>query len=183
MILIYNGSCSCSLSHTIILQTQYQNRHLPCECVDGFTGPKCEIAPDADLKDVCDLDCINGGQCFFGQSPVVDAELQKLHSSGLDFLLNNQHCRCPEGFIGLKCEMRFEKCGNNEHYCLHGSGCVSDGDQYTCDCRDAATLLDSYAGTYCEHAATQFCQGPGANSESFCANHGTCLGDIGVGEE
>jgi len=157
--------------------------HLPCKCVDGYTGPKCEIAPDADLTDECDLDCLNEGQCFFGQSPVVDEELQKLHTSGLDFLLENKHCRCPEGFIGLKCEMRFEKCGDDEHYCLHGAGCVSDGDQYTCDCKDAATLLDSYAGEYCEHAATQFCQGPGANSESFCANHGTCLGDIGVGED
>jgi hypothetical protein len=79
--------------------------------------------------------------------------------------------------------MRYEKCGDHEHYCLHGSGCVPDGDEFTCDCREAATGLTSYAGKYCEHVATEFCQGPGANPESFCTNHGTCLGEIGKGQE
>ena len=99
--------------------------------------------------------------------------------------MDNKHCRCPRGYIGLRCELKYEKCGDNEHYCLHGSGCVDNGDQYTCDCREAATMLTSYAGKYCEHAATEFCIGPGQekNEESFCTNHGTCRGDIGSEEK
>lgn len=157
--------------------------HQQCKCKNGFKGPRCEIASSAYLEDECDMDCQNGGQCFFGGSPIEDEKLQNLHNLGLDFLLENKHCRCPEGWVGVHCEIQYEKCGDDEHYCLNGSGCIPDGDEYTCDCRQAATLLNSYAGDYCEHAATEFCQGPGANPHSFCTNHGTCRGEIGVDED
>lgn len=154
--------------------------HLSCNCLDGYSGPKCEVSPDARIHDECDLDCKNGGECFFGQSPIIDEYEKDLYMDGLDFLLDNKHCRCPPGYVGLRCEIRYEKCGENEHYCLHGSGCVSDNDMWTCDCESASTLLSTaYAGEYCEHAATEFCEGPGAHQRSFCTNHGTCLGEIG----
>lgn len=162
-----------------------ESPHLPCKCVDGYTGPKCEISPNAEEKNdyVCDLDCQNGGKCFFGQTTVVDEELKNLHDSGLDFLVDNKHCRCTENWVGLRCEKKYEACGDNEHYCLNGSDCVPDSDGFTCDCRAAGTFLNSYAGKYCEHASTEFCSGPGANNKSFCTNHGTCLGTIGTGED
>ena len=159
--------------------------HLPCQCKDGFTGPKCEIPPDAnkDEEYKCDLECQNGGECFFGQSTVVDEELKNLHESGLDFLVDDKHCRCSKGYVGLRCEKKYSTCGDNEHFCLNESECVPNSDGFTCECKEAATFLTSYAGDYCEHASTEFCSGPGANKESFCTNHGTCLGTIGIGDE
>mmetsp|Transcript_6323 Transcript_6323/g.9736 ORF Transcript_6323/g.9736 Transcript_6323/m.9736 type:complete len:119 (-) Transcript_6323:558-914(-) len=48
------------------------------------------------------------------------------------------YCACTSGWIGLTCENKVEVCGNNEHFCLHGSKCISDvgtGDRgYSCDC-------------------------------------------------
>jgi len=163
-----------------------KNPHMPCSCPDGFTGPKCEVSAEAELMDDCDLKCENGGECFFGQSPIVDEDMKELALDGYDFLMDNKHCRCPEGFLGLRCEMRYERCGANEHFCLHGSGCVPDNDQWTCDCTEAATLLSkAYAGEFCEHAATDFCDNASgtSNAGSFCANHGSCLGIIGAGED
>jgi len=158
--------------------------HLPCRCPEGFSGSKCEVSKDAELQDDCDLECQNAGTCFFGQSPITDEQMKELHLDGLDFLLDNKHCRCPDGWIGLRCEMKYEQCGEGEHFCLHGSGCIDDNDEWTCDCRNAASLLsEAYAGEFCEHAATTFCEGEGAGKHSFCTNHGTCLGQIGDGEE
>lgn len=79
--------------------------------------------------------------------------------------------------------MRYERCGEGEHYCLHGSGCISDNDEFTCDCNEVSTSLVAYAGHYCEHTATEFCEGPGAGKHSFCTNHGKCRGQVGFGQE
>jgi hypothetical protein len=116
---------------------------------------------------------------------VVDEELKALQDSGLDFLVDNKHCRCEKGFVGIGCEIekRKTKCEDNEHFCLHGLECIPDSDQYTCDCRDAASLLTSYDGNFCDHRAAEFCQGLGANDQTFCSNHGGCWGNIGVGNE
>lgn len=178
------GLCCCISSASIIYHLVLKQTFLQT-LSDGYTGPKCEISPNAEEKNdyVCDLDCQNGGKCFFGQTTVVDEELKNLHDSGLDFLVDNKHCRCTENWVGLRCEKKYEACGDNEHYCLNGSDCVPDSDGFTCDCRAAGTFLNSYAGKYCEHASTEFCSGPGANNKSFCTNHGTCLGTIGTGEE
>lgn len=160
--------------------------HESCtNCNDGWSGPRCEIRLEnkatVEERNDCDLDCKNGGSCFFGDHPIQDATLQSI--PGLEFLQDNKHCRCPSGYIGLRCEMRYERCGAGEHYCLHGSGCVSDNDQFTCDCNEVSTSLVAYAGHYCEHTAEEFCEGPGAGKHSFCTEHGTCRGEIGIGQD
>lgn len=152
--------------------------HEACICQTGFSGPKCEIPDNADLKDECDLPCENDGVCFFGQSPVEDETMKNLSNEGREFLADNKHCRCPEGFIGLRCEIKYNDCGGGKHYCLHGSECVEDGDEFTCDCREASKDFSAYAGKYCEHEATMYCQGPGQGSHSFCTNHGVCKGEV-----
>lgn len=161
--------------------------HQPCtNCDEGWTGPRCETKVQnkevVDERKECDLDCRNGGTCFFGDHPLEDTSTLK-QIPGLEFLQDNKHCRCPSGYIGLRCEMRYERCGAGEHYCLHGSGCVSDNDQFTCDCNEVSTSLVAYAGHYCEHTAAEFCQGPGAGKHSFCTQHGKCRGQIGLGED
>jgi len=163
-----------------------ENSHQGCtNCNAGWSGTRCETKVEyeevVEERNDCDLDCRNGGECFFGDHPLEDGTLKSI--PGLEFLQDNKHCRCPSGYIGLRCEMRYERCGENEHYCLHGSGCVSDNDEFTCDCNEVSTTLVAYAGHYCEHTATEFCQGPGAGKHSFCTNNGKCRGQIGLGQD
>ncbi len=172
--------------HLLYLKCSYnrlfsiRNRHQPCVCDEGWTGSRCEVRVEhEEVK--CDLKCENGGTCFFGDNPIQDDSLKTI--PGLEFLQDNKHCRCPAGYIGLRCEMRYERCGGGQHYCLHGAGCVEDNDQFTCDCNEVSTELVAYAGHYCQHTAAEFCQGPGAGKHSFCTKHGTCRGEIGMGQE
>jgi hypothetical protein len=159
--------------------------HEDCDCKEGWTGSRCEVkieyVEEYKERNDCDLQCENGGSCFFGDHPLQDDTVKAI--PGLEFLQDNKHCRCPQGYIGLRCEMRYQRCGNGEHYCLHGSDCVSDNDQFTCDCNEASTKLVAYAGHYCEHTAREFCAGPGAGKHSFCTEHGTCRGEVGIGQD
>lgn len=159
------------------------NYHEPCICQTGFGGSRCESPDSAELQDECDLPCENGGTCFFGQNPIKDETIKGLSTEGLDFLVDNKHCRCPEGFVGLRCEIKYEQCGNGKHYCLNGSGCVQDGDEFTCNCREASRSFSAYAGKYCENEATVYCAGPGQGVHSFCTNHGVCKGEVGKNED
>ena len=161
-------------------------RHGPCtNCNEGWTGTRCETRQENKAvvkeRNDCDLDCKNGGTCFFGDHPLEDDSLQMV--PGLEFLLDNKHCRCPDGYIGLRCEMRYTRCGEGEHYCLHGSDCIPDNDQFTCDCNEISSSVVAYAGHHCEHTVEEFCIGPGAGKHSFCTEHGTCRGEVGIGEE
>jgi len=159
--------------------------HLPCDCEVGYTGNHCEVKEEikkTDVIETCDKKCQNGGNCFFGEHPLEDGKLKKeTMDDKLSFLDDNQHCRCPDGYIGLNCEQRYQKCHSGEHFCLNGSDCVEDNDEFTCDCNAAATKLISYAGHYCQHAATSFCSKTGG--KSFCTNHGTCRGEVGEGQD
>ncbi len=91
---------------------------------------------------------------------------------------------CSDGWFGDDCEIPGVECGNA--HCFNGGGCLETLNKngqttYACDCRDAGHLGKSWAGQYCENAATTECQ-PGplaeklqhANGDLFCTNGGTC---------
>lgn len=162
--------------------------HLPCKCKEGFTGPKCEIQPGANENNEfdCDLDCGIHGVCFYGQSPVIDEELEALQgNSDLSFLTDNRHCRCDEGYVGIQCELKKKdtRCNDDEHFCIHGHQCLPDADQYTCDCRAAMVLLSNHDEGYCETRAAEYCLEPGLENPQFCSNHGKCWGVIEAGDD
>ena len=149
--------------------------YMPCtDCDEGYFGPRCEMhsqESEADYNERCDLDCKNGGICYFGEAP-IKSEFDDL--SGFQATINNRHCRCPEGYTGTYCQMKVNICGSGEHFCLQeGSTCVKDNDEYTCDCE---TALESYAGSYCQHIATEFCTPANKVGKvaSFCSNNGVC---------
>jgi hypothetical protein len=156
-----------------------------CDCPDGFHGPICEFADDegnGDYED-CNLVCSNGGKCrkgvkdvsflgLFNLGPVV-SNLNMTHN--VDF----EHCVCPDGYAGITCDIELATCGDSSHICLYGSKCIDNGDGARCDCSEAFTSLDKFAGDYCQHKATEFCTsngnpGTGVDNISFCVNNAKC---------
>jgi hypothetical protein len=103
-----------------------------------------------------------------------------------------EHCVCPVGYVGLKCETKLDVCPGGQHACLHGGDCktsMKDGImEYVCDCTNAISRTSRFAGEYCEEESTQFCtidgQMPlgGPASNAFCTNGGTCKGKVHISE-
>lgn len=91
-------------------------------------GPRCATRVDDDFTayDACSLPCRNGGTCHKGEKGMesygkfaVDVShlIQETH-------INFEHCICPSGHFGVKCEYEYEECGpNGEHMCLNGGSC------------------------------------------------------------
>lgn len=130
----------------------------------------------------CNLFCYNKGVCRHGhgkfgsyagiESEIDDLPFEKeLHDNGM-------YCTCPEGYTGLQCEIKYVTCGRDKHTCFNGSSCVKERSSdngnifYRCECDAEGSVMDaSYAGKYCEHIATVFCD---KNNGSFCTNGGRC---------
>lgn len=137
----------------------------------------------------CTLDCRNNGVCKFGVAEFGFASEFQDDQDPLPFSqqdhVNGMHCECPKGFTGVRCEIVFKICGDNEHKCFNGADCIkSQSDQgetfFHCECDGARSdLSQSYAGNFCQHEATTFCAVPVEGSEApprhtFCTNGGRC---------
>ena len=99
-----------------------------------------------------------------------------------------ESCKCPEGFTGLRCEIKVETCPEGDHLCLFGSTCERVGNNYTCDCDVETTEKTRFAGMYCQHKSTSLCTvdgmlGSGKNKNAFCVSNGKCLKLVGEDEE
>jgi hypothetical protein len=144
---------------------------------------------------------MNQGVCRKGTKDTL-----LLENIGLDHFENNslssiserysdnfEHCSCPAGYIGLRCEIRVDICPGSTHACFHGGVCsttnndgTSSNTIYECDCSGAASSNNDklYAGSYCEMESTEFCtvdgMAPidGIAKNSFCTNGGSCNGVI-----
>lgn len=76
--------------------------------------------------------------------------------------------------------------------CLHGSKCVptntaADGSEHTCDCEEADTSVEKYAGKYCQYSSTDICtknaqSGLGNGNFAFCVNDGKCKSKVDANE-
>ena len=138
------------------------------------------------------MSCDNGGECRKGAKDMsaiigVSPELSHLvdESSHSE---NFEHCVCPTGYTGLKCQYEYEECGASEHICLHGSKCVPPPDgaerpMWTCDCEEAFREDHKYAGEFCQHHHTSMCTTSdsvnsvyqGSATLAFCVNDGVCI--------
>lgn len=148
--------------------------------------------PKSDTE--CNLECMNGGVCVPGPK-----DLDRFANSVKNVAHLNQmyaddqfaHCACPDGWIGLTCENKLEVCGDDQHFCLHGSTCISDTgsvDQgYGCDCSQADDSIDGdskthiFTGDSCQYVDTDICtigdEYPG-RPLYFCVNGGRCNGKV-----
>ena len=98
------------------------------------------------------------------------------------------------GFVGIRANLisSFDLCcyscgedGVDEHTCFNGSQCKKERTEkgeayYRCECDVAhSDMSASYAGKYCEHASTTFCNRNKEDSDfggstAFCTNGGKC---------
>lgn len=135
----------------------------------------------------CNLFCYNKGVCRhghgkFGAYAGIDSMTEELPFEK-ELHENGMYCSCPEGYTGLQCEIKYVTCGRDDHTCFNGSACVkerasNDGKVfYRCECDVNGSVMDApYAGKYCEHIATTFCDGGDGftHGSSFCTNGGKC---------
>lgn len=139
----------------------------------------------------CNLYCANDGICQHGKGKfgsyagMQDDEAMPWEQETTQ---NGLYCACGVGYTGLQCEIKLVVCGENgedQHTCFNGAECrkerASSGEVfYRCECDAANSNLEaSYAGRYCEHIATTFCDQSGSDgsfgeSTSFCTNGGAC---------
>ena len=98
-----------------------------------------------------------------------------------------EHCVCPKGFVGLRCEHKMDVCPGVSHVCLNGAQCQGSNDgtgfHFDCNCRKADTDSKMFAGKYCEYESTELCTVDGGmpQAPAFCTNDGLCRGFIEKG--
>jgi len=173
LILFYNWS-------HIILFSSRRNLVKKCDCPEDTYGLHCEWTVDTP----CDLDCKNGGACKIG---IKDFTSMQEYGLNIEAYLGGQeqygeHCVCPAGFSGVTCEVEdVVLCGKG--ICFNGAECVQtvslDGSTVYnefCRCNNDGDTGTSYAGKFCEHQSTAFCDAPYGHSpdEYFCVNGGQC---------
>uniref|UniRef100_A0A7S1ZN06 EGF-like domain-containing protein n=1 Tax=Ditylum brightwellii TaxID=49249 RepID=A0A7S1ZN06_9STRA len=121
----------------------------------------------------CTLHCHQHGICAFGQTLTQDTNTSVTFPWEQETDENGMYCICDEGYVGLKCHVIQEVCGEasgerERHVCHHGSSCVhKGGEDYSCDCTTANV---NTAGTYCEYKETEKC-----DDAMFCVNDGACV--------
>lgn len=136
----------------------------------------------------CNLHCFHDGECRHGkgkfgsyagvdESEVLPWDREVEPGVGM-------YCACPVGYTGLQCEIAMKVCGNDEHTCFNGAACAKETDKdnkmwWRCECDVAESVLDAnYAGKYCEHIATVFCNKKsgdiGLEQSLYCTNGGKC---------
>ncbi len=158
--------------------------HFVCECPPDRFGTHCEYMKEHDdeEKAECTLQCEHGvcAKGFKSYDNLVGSGPFPASLAHDIISPEGEHCVCPDGFTGLRCEIPVQKCSDHRKYCYNGSKCIYDdnGDPM-CDCNSAHTAEKSYAGLSCEHEGTSYCE-PGLDQDqkdSFCANGGTCISD------
>mmetsp|Transcript_37324 Transcript_37324/g.90663 ORF Transcript_37324/g.90663 Transcript_37324/m.90663 type:complete len:670 (-) Transcript_37324:63-2072(-) len=163
---VANGQC----------KADFEEKAHPCDCPEGHRGPHCEFLRDQVPE--CTRDCKNDGECTLG---IKDFKTTQYASFWETHDQNFQYCKCPRGWFGENCEVIGTKCGNA--HCFNGGACLqtlneNDETTYACDCRTANADGKTWAGQYCEHAATTTCHEDKSqstfNGKLFCTNGGEC---------
>ena len=141
--------------------TYRTHKQYTCKCPSHRAGTHCEFLKEEGFED-CRLECEHG-TCSKGFKSYDELIGTGPFPAQLAFDIisaNGEHCVCPSGWTGLKCEIPVEKCaGSSDKYCYNGAKCqyFSDGSS-VCDCNMAHTEDVSFAGVSCELEHTSYCE-------------------------
>jgi len=128
--------------------------HLGCDCLEGFSGPICEFRDTVFQETTCDLQCENNGICRNGAKDISFLKKFNLDMPNTDVSYSDdfQHCVCPRGFVGLRCENQVLVCPGGEHVCMNGAECIPDDSsgrlEYKCDCDSIRLPFDKFTGSF-----------------------------------
>mmetsp|Transcript_26354 Transcript_26354/g.33709 ORF Transcript_26354/g.33709 Transcript_26354/m.33709 type:complete len:284 (-) Transcript_26354:250-1101(-) len=96
--------------------------------------------------------------------------------------MTDEHPTSPR-FLQIP-DLKINEC-NDGTICENSSPCISHPTKegaYMCDCFQAhggSNSLIKYAGVYCEHPATSYCEtGVDTSAHAFCTNGGTCIRSV-----
>jgi hypothetical protein len=189
-----NDVCDCDLPWKgIHCELPVDPRDLP----NYYDDSANDFADDGNSLIDCDLKCMNGSVCVQGFQ-----DLGFLHDTVKNVAHLNQphaedqfaHCACTDGWIGPSCENKWEVCGDDQHFCIHGSKCIPSINfdrGYSCDCSKADdTIGDNnevpiFVGDSCQYTDIDICtigdEYPG-QPLYFCVNGGSC-NDWVMGDE
>jgi hypothetical protein len=162
------------------------------------------LAPSMGTND-CTLPCRNGGVCTLGTGEYKLDSVQNTDNMGLHFdkQMLEQFCKCPTGWIGSACEIKYISCptttsdNNNSNdqsqsnrYCSNGAPCEMAKDDtgktsfWHCECDAVQSDLSSTAANYlCERSTTVYCSSSSVDpvtgkaevlDHSYCYNGGRC---------
>lgn len=142
----------------------------------------------------CNLYCFNNGVCRHGKNKFGSyagvEETAELPWESEGHATIGMYCACPVGFTGLQCEIAMKVCGDDQHTCFNGAACEKEADKdgkiwWRCECDASNSVLtEKYAGKYCEHIATQFCNKGGLDpGNAYCTHGGKCKPKSGSGIE
>jgi hypothetical protein len=168
-------------------------------------------------KSKCDLPCRNGGVCsssrrlverqsfdMIGRLAQEESEAPEAQPAvpqeSQQQPLKRNYCKCPPGFSGSLCEVKFITCENGEQKCRNGSLCERAVDAegsvfFHCECDMERTDVTAtpFAQKVCEKSSTVFCKVNAIVTDkkkkakkdkmhsvsetagsSFCYNNGSC---------
>jgi hypothetical protein len=166
----------------------------PCLCNGQHSGPQCEFTNGDNVTVVnsvgmvvnptnqssnCTMTCSNGGTCMRGKRSAADQSDEYLYWTDEENLDDDMYCHCTDAWDGPGCTIPKVPCGNA--HCFNAATCVAltnsstNALTYQCDCTVADNENESYAGSYCQYKATEYCtKDPGLNGMLFCVNKGIC---------
>lgn len=144
--------------------------------------------------ETCSLNCENHGICRKGAKDVsILTNVKVTEEMKSSFNENFEHCVCPSGYVGLRCEIQLDQCPGGAHVCLNGGECatVPNGTHisYACDCTFAESDKSRFSGHFCEMESTEFCTtdhaktSMGIGFNAYCTNGGKCRALVEQGQK
>ncbi|XP_054718387.1 neurogenic locus notch homolog protein 1-like isoform X2 [Uloborus diversus] len=148
-----------------------QTSDTKCNCLNGFTGTKCD-------KDPCvGIDCGENGECawdsktsdtkcnclngFRGikcdKDPCTGVDCGKNGKCAFDKNANAVKCECKMGWAGNKCETEMEKCDPSP--CKNGGTCWKTDSDLVCSCTQYFTGKYCEKNIWCENYGEKICGG------------------------